>query len=162
MSETGHSRRSDRRPTTSDLLRLADILRRTMTAFQRRLAGVARKLDQQQLLEPLGADVRVVVHLRRHYHARVYYAGQRKLYCDVVEPRRLVGDAFGQLVRAVAGIERGLLLVRPKMATLIVNKLPKFGGVPRLTLPFSELFGHCTRETVAVWRLSRNDPTAIQ
>ena len=34
-----------------------------MTAFQRRLAGVARKLDQQQLLEPLGADVRVVVHL---------------------------------------------------------------------------------------------------
>jgi hypothetical protein len=64
MCVQGHSRRFDRRPTTSDLLRLADILRRTMTAFQRRLAGVARKLDQQQLLEPLGADVRVVVHLR--------------------------------------------------------------------------------------------------
>jgi hypothetical protein len=63
-----------------------------------------RTLDQQQLLalhtwpKPPGADVQVVVHLRRHYHAGVYYADQRlKLYRDVVEPRRLVGHAFGQL-----------------------------------------------------------------
>jgi hypothetical protein len=59
-------------------------------------------------------------------------------------------------------IEIGLGLVRQKMATFIVNKLPKFASVPKITPPFSERFGHRNREIVAIWRLSRNDPIAIQ
>jgi hypothetical protein len=53
------------------------------------------------------------------------------------------------------------VLVHPKMATLIVDKLPKFTRVPTLTL-LIELFCHCNRELMSIWRLSRNDPTAIQ
>src|SRR6185437_7097747 len=47
------------------------------------------------------------------------------------------------------------------MATLTVDKLPKFARVPTLTL-LTELFCHRHREIVGIRRLSRNDPTAIQ
>jgi hypothetical protein len=41
------------------------------------------------------------------------------------------------------------------MAPLIVNELPKFARVPKLTLSFSELVCHGTRKNFAVWRLFR-------